>query len=101
MWILLLKDHKGPDPCPICLDPVKGEAYLDSCFHSFCYQLFNDSKWSPKSTLKLYLQPNILFARLKAFSVVHGFNGENFLQHYFSQGHEKNNFSSAHEFRLQ
>lgn len=23
--------------CPICLDPVSGEAFLDQCFHKFCY----------------------------------------------------------------
>lgn len=27
----------GGDSCPICLEPVTGEAFLDQCFHRFCY----------------------------------------------------------------
>ncbi|ONK55176.1 uncharacterized protein A4U43_UnF6780 [Asparagus officinalis] len=96
------KDHKGPDPCPICLEPVKEEAYLDRCFHSFCYRCI--VQWSnvvskkhsqAKSSMKCPL------CMTENFSIVHGFNGENFQQHYISQSHDKNNLSSAHQFRLQ
>ncbi|KAG0629649.1 hypothetical protein M758_1G119200 [Ceratodon purpureus] len=27
----------GGESCPICLEPVVGEAFLDQCFHRFCY----------------------------------------------------------------
>lgn len=27
----------GGESCPICLEPVTGEAFLDQCFHRFCY----------------------------------------------------------------
>ena len=96
------KDHKGPDPCPICLEPVKEEAYLDRCFHSFCYPCI--VRWSRVVTKK-HSQPQSSIAcplcKTENFSIVHGFNGEYFLQHYVSQGHRTNSLSSAHDFRLQ
>src|SRR2546430_1359869 len=94
--------HKAPDPCPICLETVKNEAFLDGCFHSFCYACI--VRWSnvvakkdtrPQSSIKCPL------CKTENFSVVHGFNGEYFQRHPFGQGCRQSCLSSAHHFRLQ
>lgn len=31
------QDQEGGERCPICLEAMTGEAFLDPCFHRFCY----------------------------------------------------------------
>lgn len=96
------QEQKGADPCPICLEPVKKEAYLDSCFHSFCYpcivrwfSVVSKKHSQPQSTIKCPL------CKAESSSIIHGFDGEYFQRHYLSQGYSENRLSSAHNFRLQ
>ncbi|KAJ6832052.1 tripartite motif-containing protein 40-like [Iris pallida] len=93
-------DH---DPCPICLEPITQEAYLDHCFHAFCYPCI--LYWSRVLTKKQSQTLSSIkcpLCKTDNLSIVHGFNGEFFQQHYISKGLAKSWwFSSAHGFRLQ
>ncbi|XP_072967271.1 uncharacterized protein [Typha angustifolia] len=89
-------------PCPICLEPLKDEAYLDRCFHAFCYKCI--SQWLRFVGNK---QPQPIFSiscplcKTENLSIIHGFSGDSFQRHYINQNHRKRYFSNAHEFRLQ
>ncbi|XP_010906886.1 uncharacterized protein [Elaeis guineensis] len=88
--------------CPICLEPVKDEAYLDQCFHAFCYRCI--VQWLRLVASK-HSQPISLIrcplCKTENFSIVHGFDGESFQRHYVNQDHRKSYLSNVHEFRLQ
>ncbi|XP_008790986.1 uncharacterized protein LOC103708012 [Phoenix dactylifera] len=88
--------------CPICLEPVKDEAYLDQCFHAFCYQciaqwlrLVANKHSQPISSIRCPL------CKTENFSIVHCFDGESFQRHYVNQDHRKSHLSNVHEFRRQ
>lgn len=96
------KDHQAPEPCSICLEPMKEEAYLDRCFHSFCYRCI--VYWSnvvAKKHSQIQSSLKCPLCKTENFSIVHDFNGENFQQHHINQSHGKNFLSSAQRFRLQ
>ncbi|OVA05772.1 zinc finger protein [Macleaya cordata] len=91
------------NPCPICLGHFKQEAFLDRCFHKFCYScILNWAKYvstqssQQNSTLKCPL------CKRHNLSIVYGYDGDSFQQHYINQDSPKSNFfSKVHKFRLQ
>ncbi|KAK8926207.1 hypothetical protein KSP39_PZI018059 [Platanthera zijinensis] len=88
--------------CPICLEPPKREAYLDHCFHSFCYHCI--VQWSKFVKKKSYQEePSIKCPLCKAenLSIVHSFDGESFLRFYFNGDSRNSFFTSSHGYRLQ
>ncbi|KAJ6840126.1 tripartite motif-containing protein 40-like [Iris pallida] len=93
------KDH---DPCPICLEPITQEAYLDQCYHAFCYPcIFYWSQVLTKRQSQVLSSIKCPLCKTDNLSIVHGFNGEFFQRHYISKCPGKSWFSGAHEFRLQ
>ncbi|KAG8098710.1 hypothetical protein GUJ93_ZPchr0013g35921 [Zizania palustris] len=84
--------------CPICLESFKDEAYLDTCFHSFCYKCI--SQWvkivSSKHPEPL---PSVRCPLCKTvnMSIIHGFDGESFERHYINQDPRMRRLSDAHE----
>ncbi|CAN6303074.1 unnamed protein product [Urochloa humidicola] len=85
-------------PCPICLEAFKDEAYLDTCFHSFCYKCI--CQWvrvvaskheEPLSSVRCPV------CKTKNLSVIHAFDGESFERWYINQEPRKRRFSDAHE----
>ncbi|KAL5210043.1 hypothetical protein ABZP36_005666 [Zizania latifolia] len=84
--------------CPICLESFKDEAYLDTCFHSFCYKCI--SQWvkivSSKHPEPL---PSVRCPLCKTVnvSIIHGLDGESFERHYINQDPRKRRLSDAHE----
>lgn len=92
------------NPCPICLGPIAQaqEAYLDHCFHKFCYKCI--LLWSKhvarhlpqaQSTLKCPL------CRRHNFSIVYQCEGESFQRHYLYNDHVQTTFfSKPHKYRL-
>ncbi|AQK62172.1 uncharacterized protein LOC100284939 [Zea mays] len=85
-------------PCPICLEAFKDEAYLDTCFHSFCYRCI--CQWvrivaskhaEPLSSVRCPL------CKTENLSVIHAFDGESFERWYINQEPRKRRLSDAHE----
>ncbi|XP_042488442.1 uncharacterized protein LOC122068642 [Macadamia integrifolia] len=90
------------NPCPICLGPVKQEAYLDGCFHKFCFNCI--AEWAKLLTSRHpQLQSFVTCPICKGdnFSIIYGFDGNSFQQHYPNQDVEKSfSLSEVHKYRL-
>ncbi|KAE9448162.1 hypothetical protein C3L33_19942, partial [Rhododendron williamsianum] len=101
-------------PCPICLGPFLQESYLDHCFHKFCYNCI--MRWAKVVASKHSRQPSSVKCPLcksklitltsnmqtENFSIIHGYDGNSFQQHYINQDFGSSAFfSEAHKYRLQ
>ncbi|KAJ3703774.1 hypothetical protein LUZ61_007479 [Rhynchospora tenuis] len=88
-------------PCPICLAPINDEAYLDRCFHSFCYKCIGEwlsfvaSKRS--KPLSSFVCP---LCKGQNSSIIHGVYGRSFQRHYASKDNTKRPLSDAHMLRF-
>ncbi|KAG5532694.1 hypothetical protein RHGRI_027103 [Rhododendron griersonianum] len=89
-------------PCPICLGPFLQESYLDHCFHNFCYNCI--MRWAKVVASKHSRQPSSVkcpLCKTENFSIVHGYDGNSFQQHYINQDFgSRAFFSEAHKYRL-
>ncbi|KAA8545095.1 hypothetical protein F0562_019879 [Nyssa sinensis] len=91
------------NPCPICLGPVVQDSYLDRCFHKFCYNCI--VHWTKVVASKHSRPPSSVkcpLCKTENLSIIHGYDGSSFQQHYVNQ--EFGNgvfFSKAHKYRLQ
>ncbi|KAK9161247.1 hypothetical protein Syun_007588 [Stephania yunnanensis] len=102
------KDEEGSspsndfDPCPICLGPFRDDAYLDRCFHKFCYScIVSWSKFVANQHSQRQLSLKCPLCKTDNFSVVYGCNGDSFERYYLNQeSSEKNFFSRDHKYRL-
>ncbi|XP_068657934.1 uncharacterized protein [Aristolochia californica] len=87
-------------PCPICLDSIKQEAYLDRCFHKFCYTCI--CQWVKLASSKDFGSRAYVLCpvcKRENFSIIHDSDGESFQQHYVNQ--EKGFvLTKAQKFRL-
>ncbi|XP_002280880.3 uncharacterized protein LOC100254480 [Vitis vinifera] len=94
---------EGPNPCPICLGPVVKDSYLDQCFHKFCYDcIVRWTKVVASKHCRLSSTIKCPFCKTENFSIVHGYDGSSFQQHYINQDFGKSfSFSKAHKYRLQ
>ncbi|XP_077240657.1 RING/U-box superfamily protein [Tasmannia lanceolata] len=93
---------KGSNPCPICLQSLNQEAYLDRCFHTFCYNCI--SHWAKLVSGKHYHSNSSIHCPLckrENFSIIHGCDGDSFQQHYINQDKGGFTFSESHRYRLQ
>ncbi|KAG8363796.1 hypothetical protein BUALT_Bualt19G0059600 [Buddleja alternifolia] len=94
--------NPNPNPCPICLSTVTQESYLDHCFHRFCYSCI--IRWSNVSASKQLCAQSSLkcpLCKTQNFSIIHGYDGTSFQQHYFSKSVGNSEFfSEAHRYRL-
>ncbi|KAL6636709.1 hypothetical protein ACP70R_024281 [Stipagrostis hirtigluma subsp. patula] len=88
----------GSYACPICLEAFKDEAYLDACFHSFCYKCI--CQWvnivaskhaEPLSSVRCPL------CKSENLSIIHDFDGQSFERRYINQEPRKRRLSDAHE----
>ncbi|CAO2170873.1 unnamed protein product, partial [Urochloa humidicola] len=85
-------------PCPICLEAFKDEAYLDTCFHSFCYKCI--CQWvrivasKHEKSLSSVRCP---LCNTKNLSIIHAFDGESFERWYINQEPKKRHLSDAHD----
>ncbi|KAI8555748.1 hypothetical protein RHMOL_Rhmol05G0198900 [Rhododendron molle] len=90
-------------PCPICLGPFLQESYLDHCFHKFCYNCI--MRWAKVVASKHSRQPSSVkcpLCKTENFSIIHGYDGNSFQQHYINQDFGSSAFfSEAHKYRLQ
>ncbi|CAN6286432.1 unnamed protein product [Urochloa humidicola] len=85
-------------PCPICLETFKDEAYLDTCFHSFCYKCI--CQWVRIVASKheeLLSSVRCPLCKTENLSVIHAFDGESFERWYINQEPRKRRLSDAHE----
>ncbi|CAM8960053.1 hypothetical protein QQ045_005404 [Rhodiola kirilowii] len=93
----------GADPCPICLGPVKKEAYLDACFHVFCYRCI--VQWMKIVSGRSSYQPSTLrcpMCKSENSCIIHSYDGRSFEKHYVNGFCEDRSFfSSSHKYRLQ
>ncbi|PIA30826.1 hypothetical protein AQUCO_05400136v1 [Aquilegia coerulea] len=90
------------NPCPICLGPVNQEAYLDRCFHKFCYNCI--AHWA-KYVAARNSQPQFTlrcpYCKSDNISIVYECEGDSFQRHYINKELEKSTFfTKAHKFRL-
>ncbi|KAF7025131.1 hypothetical protein CFC21_037360 [Triticum aestivum] len=84
--------------CPICLEAIEDEAYLDACLHSFCYRCITQwvkivasKREAPLSSARCPL------CKTDSASIVHAFDGESFQQHHIEhEQHRPGNLSDAH-----
>ncbi|KAL8170448.1 hypothetical protein V2J09_022252 [Rumex salicifolius] len=98
-----------PNPCPICLGHVKSDAFLDRCFHRYCYDCI--LRWTsvvssraPPSQSSSVPCP---LCKTVNFSIIYGYvenksqRGQSIFQrHYIGQdGRKSTFFSKAHMFR--
>ncbi|KAJ4795430.1 E3 ubiquitin-protein ligase Topors [Rhynchospora pubera] len=88
-------------PCSICLAPISDEAYLDRCFHSFCYKCIGEwlSFVAAKSSkpLSSFVCP---LCKGQNSSIIHSVYGRSFQRHYASKDNIKRPLSDAHMLRL-
>ncbi|GAQ86542.1 Zinc finger RING-type domain containing protein [Klebsormidium nitens] len=61
--------------CPICLQPVDGEAYLDPCFHRFCFSCI--LQWSEMG-VRSGVPPFCPVCKGPFFTIIHDFRGTQF-----------------------
>ncbi|PSS19645.1 E3 ubiquitin-protein like [Actinidia chinensis var. chinensis] len=91
------------NPCPICLGPLLQESYLDQCFHKFCYNCI--VHWTKVVAGKCSRPPSSVkcpLCKTENFSIVHGYDGNSFQQHYINQDLGNSAFfSETHKCRLQ
>ncbi|XP_078446797.1 RING/U-box superfamily protein isoform X1 [Wolffia australiana] len=88
---------KVPPFCPICLDYIKDEAYLDRCFHSFCYQCITN--WTTYASLRQSGPLSCIkcpLCKSENLSIIHGFSGNFYLQHFVNQPIGKGCLTRAH-----
>ncbi|XP_058082303.1 uncharacterized protein LOC131230409 isoform X3 [Magnolia sinica] len=91
------------NPCPICLHSINQEAYLDRCFHKFCYDcIAHWSQWVASQSRNSNSSLQCPLCKVENFSIIHGCDGDSFQQHYINQDLERGfSFSEAHRYRLQ
>eukprot|EP01018_Ginkgo_biloba_P028478 Gb_35725 [translate_table: standard] len=96
-------EQSSANQCSICLEPITGEAYLDQCFHKFCYHCI--LQWAEMVSGQ---QPNSFphmhcpLCKVQNKSIIHNFVGPTFQRHYISKVLEKSFvMSEAHIRRLQ
>ncbi|KAK3145713.1 hypothetical protein QOZ80_3BG0256470 [Eleusine coracana subsp. coracana] len=84
--------------CPICLEAFKDEAYLDTCFHSFCFKcirqwikIVGSKHVDPLSSVRCPL------CKTENLSTIHSFDGESYERWYINQEPRKRRLSDAHE----
>ncbi|KAF8697843.1 hypothetical protein HU200_035333 [Digitaria exilis] len=84
--------------CPICLESFKDEAYLDTCFHSFCYKCI--CQWvrivASKHEERLS-SVRCPLCNTENLSIIHAFDGESFERWYINQEPRKRRLSDALE----
>ncbi|CAM6100118.1 unnamed protein product [Calypogeia fissa] len=74
------------DACPICLEPMSGEAFLDQCFHRFCFHCI--LQWSemliakPQSTSSRLQCLKCPLCKTHYTSIIHDLSGAKFQRHY-------------------
>lgn len=92
---------KDQNICPICLEPLHQEAYLDQCFHTFCYPciIYWSNVLKKKSPVHLS-SVKCPLCKTDNHSIIHNFDGEHFQRHYLTQTHRHSFLSAAHDFRL-
>ncbi|XP_038625832.1 E3 ubiquitin-protein ligase Topors [Tachyglossus aculeatus] len=75
----------SPDKCPICLDGFENMAYLDLCFHRFCFRCVQE--WSKnKAECPLCKQP--------FHSIFHSVRAEDDFKEYVLQPTQNDSFSN-------
>ncbi|PKA53448.1 hypothetical protein AXF42_Ash012390 [Apostasia shenzhenica] len=96
------------ETCPICLEPLLREAYLDRCFHAFCYQCIaqwskfvKDKQSQSQSSSKCKFSIKCPLCKTENFSIVYNFDGVSFHRHYVNDNHHDSFFSSNHGLRAQ
>ncbi|CAN6452862.1 unnamed protein product [Victoria cruziana] len=96
-----LMNSEASTCCSICLDSVKQEAYLDRCFHKFCYRCITrwvEASTNRSDTNKLLLCP---LCKTENSSIIHSFVGDSFQRHYIGKDAERSSsLSDSHRFRL-
>ncbi|XP_020594392.1 uncharacterized protein LOC110034462 isoform X2 [Phalaenopsis equestris] len=91
-----------PEACPICLDPLQREAYLDRCFHAFCYHcIVNWSRFIKEKYCQSATSIKCPLCKVENFSIVYSFYGESFSRFYLNGASQDSFFTSGHVFRLQ
>ncbi|KAK6915537.1 Zinc finger, C3HC4 RING-type [Dillenia turbinata] len=92
-------------PCPICLNPITQDAFLDPCFHKFCYNCI--LQWAKVVASKHSCQPSSIkcpLCKMDSFSIIYGHDGISFQQHHINHINQEPStrafFSRAHKFRL-
>ncbi|KAI5071814.1 hypothetical protein GOP47_0014065 [Adiantum capillus-veneris] len=73
------------EPCPICLQPISGDAFLDPCFHKFCFHcilqwaemVFTHPSMEAETCLECPL------CKTRSSCILHGFCLDTFQRHYF------------------
>ncbi|XP_009383857.2 uncharacterized protein LOC103971540 isoform X2 [Musa acuminata AAA Group] len=90
-----------PPPCSICLEPIDQEAYLDRCFHAFCYRCISQwIRYVDSKHVQSVTSVKCPLCKIENFSIVHDFNGKSFQRHYVNQDFGKRHLSDAHDFRM-
>ncbi|XP_073269438.1 uncharacterized protein [Primulina huaijiensis] len=92
----------GGSPCPICLDSVTQESYLDRCFHKFCYDCI--VRWNTIVASKHSSTPSSLkcpMCKVENISIIYGYDGSFFQRHYVNKCFGNSEFfSESHRYRL-
>jgi hypothetical protein len=75
---LVLNEDSGSlsGVCPICLQPVDGEAYVDPCFHRFCFSCI--LQWSEMGAVRTGDPPLCPVCKGPFLTIIHDFRGTQF-----------------------
>jgi len=92
----------GGNQCPICLEPITAEAFLDQCFHKFCYHcILQWSQTLSNQQTKSFPRLHCPLCKMQNTSIIHNFIGPTFQRHYISKlPAESFALSEAHVRRL-
>ncbi|KAK1318324.1 hypothetical protein QJS10_CPB04g00683 [Acorus calamus] len=90
------------NPCPICLETLTQESYLDQCFHVFCYKCILQWARSVKQRCPTTSSVKCPLCKTENSSIIYGYDGSSFQRHYIKQATgTSSSLSDAHEYRVQ
>uniref|UniRef100_A0A1D1YUN3 E3 ubiquitin-protein ligase Topors n=1 Tax=Anthurium amnicola TaxID=1678845 RepID=A0A1D1YUN3_9ARAE len=93
---------KDSNLCPICLEPIKQEAYLERCLHTFCHGCIrNWTKYISRQHSQSLTSIKCPLCKSENSSIIYDLSGKFFRRHFVNKDPESSFLTSAHKFRWQ
>jgi hypothetical protein len=97
---LVLNEDSGSlsGVCPICLQPVDGEAYVDPCFHRFCFSCI--LQWSEMGAVRTGAPHLCPVCKGPCLTIIHDFRGTQFKRYDVLGGKSSSPFQLSEKHAL-
>ncbi|CAA7399987.1 unnamed protein product [Spirodela intermedia] len=94
--------YEDPNRCPICLEAIKQEAYLDRCFHTFCYCCIASwTRYVSRQHSRSVSSIKCPLCKRENSSIIYGLSGNSFQRHYVNEALGSSFLTRAHKVRWQ